>query len=121
MSDLTADQLAQRALECRLLDARTIAKAVSQAGGRDVSYEELQSVFLQQELLTNWQITRLIEGQRQGYFYNNWKVLYLVGAGTFARVYRGCHTKTADIKAIKVLRSRYAEDPEVQDLSLIHI
>ncbi len=115
MSDLTADQLAQRILECRLLDARTIAKAVSTAGGRDVSYEELQKVLLQQELLTNWQITRLIEGQRQGYFYNNWKVLYLVGAGTFARVYRGCHTKTADIKAIKVLRSRYAEEAEVQD------
>ena len=49
MSDLTADQLAQRILECRLLDARTIAKAVSTAGGRDVSYEELQKVLLQQE------------------------------------------------------------------------
>ena len=115
MSDMTADQLAQRALECRLLDARSIDRAVSQAGGRNVGYEELQSVFLQQELLTNWQITRLIEGQRIGYFYGNWKVLYLVGAGTFARVYRGVHTKTADVKAIKVLRNRYSEDMDTQD------
>ena len=115
MSELTADQLAQRALECRLLDARTIDRAVSKAGGRNVGYEELQTVFLQEELLTNWQITRMVEGQRQGYFYGNWKVLYLVGAGTFARVYRGCHTKTQDIKAIKVLRNRYSEDLETQD------
>ncbi len=115
MPELTADQLAQRALECRLLEARAIDRAVSDAGGRNASYEKLQSIFLQKELLTNWQIQRLIEGQRKGYFYGNWKVLYLVGAGTFARVYRGCHTKTADIKAIKVLRSRYSEDLETQD------
>ncbi|MEM9412507.1 MAG: serine/threonine-protein kinase [Planctomycetota bacterium] len=115
MSELTADQLATRALECRLLDARIIDRAVSEAGGRNASYEQLESIFVRQELLTNWQITRLIEGQRRGYFYGNWKVLYLVGAGTFARVYRGCHTKTADIKAIKVLRNRYSEDEETQD------
>ena len=115
MSDLTADQLAQRAVDCRLLEARAADRAVSDAGGRNVSHTELQSVLLRKELLTNWQITKLLEGQKQGYFYGHWKVLYLVGAGTFARVYRGCHTKTADIKAIKVLRSRYGEEPEIQE------
>ncbi len=115
MSDLTAEQLAQRALECRLLDARELDRAVSEAGGRNVDHEALVSVLLQKELLTNWQIQRLLEGQRKGYFYGNWKVLYLVGAGTFARVYRGCHTKTADIRAIKVLRNRYSDDMETQE------
>ena len=115
MSELTADQLAQRALECRVLDAKSIDRAVSEAGGRNASYEELESVFVKNELLTNWQIQRLISGERRGYFYGNWKVLYLVGAGTFARVYRGCHTKTEDVKAIKVLRLRYSEDADQQD------
>ena len=115
MPELTAEQLGQRALECRLLDAREIDKAVSAAGGRNAPCEELQRVLIQRELLTNWQITRLIEGHRKGYFYGLWKVLYLVGAGTFARVYRGSHTKTEDIKAIKVLRNRYSADLETQD------
>lgn len=115
MPELTAEQLGQRALECRLLDAREIDRAVSAAGGRNAPAEELQRVFIQRELLTNWQITRLMEGHRKGYFYGKWKVLYLVGAGTFARVYRGSHVKTEDVKAIKVLRSRYNEDLETQD------
>ena len=93
MSDLTADQLAQRAVDCRLLEARAADRAVADAGGRNVPHTELQSVLLRNELLTNWQITQLLKGQKQGYFYGHWKVLYLVGAGTFARVYRGCHTK----------------------------
>ena len=115
MSELTAEQLAQRALECRLLDARELDRAVSEAGGRNADSEALQKVLLQKELLTNWQIQRLLEGQRKGYFYGNWKVLYLIGAGTFARVYRGCHTKTADVRAIKVLRNRYNDDMETQE------
>ena len=115
MTELTAEQLGQRALECRLLDAREIDKVVSAAGGRNAPHEDLQRILIQKELLTNWQITRLIEGHRRGYFYGMWKVLYLVGAGTFARVYRGSHTKTEDIKAIKVLRNRYSADVETQD------
>lgn len=115
MSELTAEQLAQRALECRLAEARELDRAVADAGGRNVSHEKLITVLLQKEILTNWQIQRLMEGQKQGYFYGNWKVLYLVGAGTFARVYRGYHMKTADMRAIKVLRNRYAEDAETKD------
>lgn len=115
MSELTADQLGQRVLECRLLDARDIDRAVSAAGGRNAPSQELQLILLQKELLTNWQIQRLLDGHKRGYFYGNWKVLYLVGAGTFARVYRGSHTKTYDIKAIKVLRNRYSADAETQD------
>ena len=115
MSELTAEQLGQRALECRLLDAREIDKAVSAAGGRNAPYEDLQRILIQREMLTNWQLTRLVEGHRKGYFYGQWKVLYLVGAGTFARVYRGSHVKTEDIKAIKVLRNRYSADMETQD------
>ena len=114
-SELTAEQLGQRILECRLLDAREINKVVSAAGGRNAPAEDLIRELLQRELLTNWQITRLVEGQKHGYFYGSWKVLYIVGAGTFARVYRGSHTKTEDVKAIKVLRSRYSADVDTQD------
>ncbi|MCH2177415.1 MAG: protein kinase [Mariniblastus sp.] len=115
MPDLSAEQLSQRAHECRLLETAQLDRAMSAAGGRGTSFDALQSVLLQQEYLTNWQIQRLIEGHRRGYFYGSWKVLYLVGAGTFARVYRAAHQKTGDIKAVKVLRNRYATDVDTRD------
>jgi serine/threonine protein kinase len=110
MSELTTDELAQRLLSCRLLDNRQINEALSGLGGRNVDVEAFQSRLLQNEMLTNWQLTRVLEGHRRGYFYGNWKVLYLVGAGTFARVYRSVNIKTGAVMAVKVLRNRYTDD-----------
>jgi serine/threonine protein kinase len=114
-SELTAEQLALRAHECRLLELHELDTALSVAGGRTAPAESLARILLQQEKLTNWQIQRLMEGHRRGYFYGHWRVLYLVGAGTFARVYRGSHNETGDIKAIKVLRNRYSADHQTRD------
>lgn len=116
MSELSAEQLAQRIYDCRLLETKEIEEAFAQAGGRGVATrEELVSVLLQTEKMTNWQIQRVLEGHRKGYFYGNWKILYIVGAGTFARVYRCVHRKSGDVKAIKVLRNRYVNDEDTRD------
>lgn len=116
MSELTADQLAQRIYDCRLLETKEIDQALAAAGGRsDATSGEFISVLVKTEKLTNWQIQRVLDGHRRGYFYGNWKVLYLVGAGTFARVYRGVHRITGDVKAIKVLRNRYSNDEDTRD------
>ena len=53
-----------------------------------------------------------MRGDRSGFFYGDYKVLYLVGTGTFARVYRAAHKDSGEIVAVKVLRRRFAEDPE---------
>ncbi len=110
----TAEQFAQRIYECRLLEMRQLDNVFAELGGRGVEFEEFKSNLLRRELLTNWQTTRLMEGHRRGYIYGNWKILYLVGAGTFARVYRAAHRKTNDIMAVKVLRNRYANDLDTQ-------
>lgn len=116
MSELTADQLAQRIYDCRLLETKEIDQALAAAGGRSVATSRnFISVLVKTEKMTNWQIQRVMDGHRRGYFYGNWKILYLVGAGTFARVYRGVHRRTGDVKAIKVLRNRYVNDEETQD------
>ncbi len=111
MSQLTAEQLAQRIYECGLMSMKDLEVVHRHAGGRGrASFDDLIMALLEQEHLTNWQISRVVGGHRRGYFYGNWKVLYLIGAGTFARVYRACHQKTGDIKAVKVLRQRYGSD-----------
>ena len=39
-------------------------------------------------------------------------MLYAVGAGTFARVFRAVHHQTGKVVAIKVFRKRYSDKPE---------
>jgi serine/threonine-protein kinase len=46
-----------------------------------------------------------------GFFYGPYKVLYMIGAGTFARVYRAVHRETGRVVAVKVLRRRHRDDP----------
>ena len=115
MSDISAEKLAARILEANLMSQKEITQAIMAVGGETATLEGFKRELMTQEKLTNFQITRLIEGQRRGYFYGKWKVLYLIGAGTFARVYRSVHIETGEVKAVKVLRNRYADDPEKVD------
>ncbi|MGI9518521.1 MAG: protein kinase domain-containing protein [Pirellulaceae bacterium] len=110
MREYSIDELVQLILTCRLLDDKQVSTALSTLGGRNVDVEAFHSYLLKNGLMTNWQLTRLLDGHRKGYFYGNWKVLYLVGAGTFARVYRAENVNTGDVRAVKVLRNRYTDD-----------
>lgn len=112
MADMSAEVFAQRVLDVNLLDARQLESVWSEIGSRNVTLQEFTSFLLRKELLTNFQIDRLIAGKRVGYFYGEYKVLYLVGAGTFARVYRAVNTSTGKVAAVKVLRQRYSEMAE---------
>lgn len=115
MVELSAEQFAQRAFDLNLLDERQLQDVWGQIGTRQLSGEEFQQVLLRRELLTNYQTERLLRGDRTGFFYGNYKVLYLIGTGTFARVYRAAHKTTGEIVAIKVLRRRFADDAEQAD------
>lgn len=116
MSELTADQLAHRIYECKLMELGLLQQIIGDASvGGEADVETFKDLLLRHEHLTNWQLQRVLEGHVQGFFYGNWKVLYLIGAGTFARVYRSVHTKTGDVKATKVLRSRYSEDEQMRE------
>ena len=115
-SNIDADKLAQRIHDARLMEAREIDSLLSKAGGRGQADIELFTNFLLRgEHITNWQLRRLIEGHRKGYFYGDWKIIYRIGEGTFARVYRASNIKTGDIKAIKVLRSRHSSNHEMRE------
>lgn len=112
MAEMSAEQFAQRVLDVNLLDARQLESVWSELGSRNITLQEFISFLLRKEHLTNFQVDRMIAGKRTGYFYGDFKVLYLVGAGTFARVYRAVNTTTGKVAAIKVLRQRYSEMAE---------
>ena len=112
MSEPTAEQFAHRAFDVNLLNERQLDAAWGEFGTRNVDAEEFRNLLLRKELLTNFQVEKLLRGERTGYFYGDYKVLYLVGTGTFARVFRAVNVNTDRIVALKVLRRRWSEDPE---------
>lgn len=111
MVDFTPTQLSQRIVELGLLEPIDVERAWSEVGGIDGSCEDLIRVLQRRELLTNLQVDRIFKGERTGYFYGQYKVLYLIGAGTFARVYRAVHRETGRVAAVKVLRRRHRSEP----------
>ncbi len=108
---VSAERLSHLLLDLELIKPDDVQAAWQELGRRDVPAQEFLQFFIRRNLLTNWQRERLLRGERRGFFFGPYKVLYLVGAGTFARVYRAVHKKTGQIVALKVLRSRYSEDP----------
>ncbi len=112
MGHPSAEQLAQRALDLGLLDDRQLREIWASLGSRNVPVDQLLQLLVRREFLTNYQVERLVKGERFGFFFGSYKVLYLVGAGTFARVFRAVHQKTGAVVALKVLRGRYNDNPD---------
>jgi serine/threonine-protein kinase len=110
MAEITAEKFAQRAFDYDLVDAHQLESIWGEFGSRDVPLDLFTGLMVRRELLTSFQVDRIVEGKRDGYFYGNYKVLYMVGAGTFARVYRALHRDTKRDRAVKVLRKRYSDD-----------
>ncbi len=111
MGQPTAEQIAQRALNLGLLDERQLQEVWASFGSRNVPLQDFLQTLVRREFMTNYQVERLVKGERSGFFFGDYKVLYLVGSGSFARVYRAVHRKTGRVVALKVLRSRYSENP----------
>ncbi len=108
----TAEELAQRAAEVGVLDHRDIQAVHGELGTHGVDLSTFTQALLRRNLLTQYQLERLTKGLKTGFFYGDYKVLYCVGAGTFARVFRAVHVKTKKIYAVKVLRHSKAGEAE---------
>lgn len=112
MSDINSLQFAQRVSELGLAEQREIDQAMSELGVGDHRLDDMIKVMQARGLVTTLQTDKILKGDRGGYFYGQYKVLYLIGAGTFARVYRA--EKDGEVFAVKVLRKRFRD--EVKEL-----
>lgn len=108
MNPIDADMMADQAVLIGLLSREQLRDARNDA--EDGSAEALSRVFLRKGMLTSWQIDRLMKGEATGFFYGNYKVLFHLAEGTFARVYRGEKIDSGQPVAIKVLRRRFTTD-----------
>src|SRR5262245_32855819 len=102
----TAEQLAQRALDVSVVDDAQLNSVWSALGSTNAPLAAFQAELLRRNLITQYQLEKLMRAEsRTGFFYGDYKVLYCVGAGTFARVFRAVHRTTGTMYAVKVLRS----------------
>jgi serine/threonine protein kinase len=111
MGGQSAEQLAQRAFDMGVISDLELQQVWAHFGTRNVSVEDFLQFMVRKEFLTNYQMERLLKGERHGYFFGKYKVLYLVGEGTFARVYRAVNTASGEVVAVKVLRKRFSDNP----------
>ena len=110
MANPNAEQVAQRACDLGLLTDRQLQEIWTTLGSRAVPLNTLLQALVRREYLTSYQVERLVQGDRTGFFYGPYKVLYVVGSGAFARVFRAVHRETGEVVAIKALRTRYGEN-----------
>jgi len=103
-----AEQLLQQALQLDLLTERQLQEVWASVGSA-AHLEDVKKQLLRGEYMTNYQLDRLMKGERAGFFYGPYKVLYAVGAGTFARVFRAVHRRSGEIVALKVLRRKFSD------------
>jgi len=115
MADIkTAEQLAQRALDVGVVDNAQLQLVWNELGSTNVPLEAFQQSCMRRGLLTPYQLERLTRNEsRTGFLYGPYKVLYFVGAGTFARVFRAVHIETGNMYAVKVLRSNMSNPKEI--------
>jgi CheY-like chemotaxis protein len=84
----------------------------ARAEAEDGSGEAFLRVLMRKGWLTSWQLERLKKGDPSSFFFGNYRALFHLAEGTFARVYRGQHNETGSPAAVKVLRQRFVSMPE---------
>jgi len=108
---LSPDQFINRIVGAGLAEPHTVEQARSDLGSQQVSLQDVVRVMQRHGVLTTLQTEKLLRGDRTGFFYGPYKVLYLIGAGTFARVYRAAKDDV-EAFAIKVLRKRFRDETD---------
>ncbi len=110
MPENDAQSLAQHATLLGLISKAQAQEAKAEA--EDGSADSLIKSLLRKELLTRWQVDKLLKNDPSGFFYGGCVILFHIAEGTFARVYRGKKMPGGQPVAIKVLRNRFVSDPE---------
>lgn len=108
---LTPDQFINRIVGAGLADPHLLDQARAEIGSQNTTLNDVVRAMQRHGVLTTLQTEKLLRGDRTGFFYGPYKVLYLIGAGTFARVYRASKDHV-EAFAIKVLRKRFRDQTD---------
>lgn len=107
--------LSQQVVRLGLLTEAQIQEAAAEAHSRE-NIAEVLRILESKGYLTQWQSTKLVKGDSDGFFLGGYRLLYKISSGSFGRVFRADDPTTGRIVAVKVLRRRWSEDQQRIDL-----
>tara|TARA_R110002072_G_scaffold299632_1_gene475538 strand:+ start:145052 stop:146473 length:1422 start_codon:yes stop_codon:yes gene_type:complete len=111
MQFATTDDLTRELLKLRLVTEEDLASC--QASNPITSEpKSLLKALERQHLLTSYQVSKLSSDEDAPLVLGGCKLMYQNASGSFARVFRGCRIDTGEIVGLKVLRTRYLDDPQ---------
>ena len=76
------------------------------------SASDVLSLMEGRQILTTLQTRRILKGETDGLILGNYKLMYKNASGSFARVYRAESLDGTQSVAVKLLRDRWAADPQ---------
>ncbi|WP_373653759.1 MULTISPECIES: protein kinase [unclassified Schlesneria] len=99
-------------LKTKLVDPTQLQQCMVRLQSRGQSIDGLIRELEAAHALTPYQVAKLLKRDLEGLLLGKFKLLYRNASGSFARVFRGCNVEDGQMVGIKVLRSRWAEDPK---------
>ena len=111
MSFQTLDELRQKLVDLELVTPQQLVQAIDEVGGITRQPGPLLDALERQGALTTYQLAKLQKGETDGLILGRYKLLYRNASGSFARVFRACSLDNGKMIGLKVLRQRWATDP----------
>ena len=97
--------------DSRLLSAQQVKAVADELEGEGVVTDAAAAkTLIQRGLITRYQADRLLEGRSRGFFFDEYKLLDLLGIGGMGWVYRAQSSRTGQIFALKVLLDQLKHD-----------
>lgn len=113
MQKLSAIQIADQASKLGLADDAQLKIAWGSLNTNTATAEDFCQSASDSGVLTNYQTALLRMGARKGFFFDDYKVLGMVSADRFARVFYATHKDSEAPAALKILRKRLSADEEM--------
>lgn len=98
-------------IQSKLVEPSHLQDCMIRLQSRGQSIDGLIHELEKRHLLTPFQVAKLRKRDTEGLRLGKYKLLYRNASGSFARVFRCCSVDDGQMIGIKVLRSRWAEDP----------
>ncbi len=86
---------------------------------RETAHAELndiQQMLLDQELLTPYQLKRIIDGKAAGLVLGQYRILDVLGGGGFGQVFKASHTVLDRVVALKLMTADYCRSRLLKDV-----
>lgn len=111
MSFQTLEELRRVLLKLELVPQDQLTAAVEEVAELSRTSAPLLDLLERKGQLTSYQLAKLHKGETDGLVLGRYKLLYRNASGSFARVFRACSLDDGKMIGLKVLRQRWASDP----------